>query len=512
MENRCTDRITALNFSMKNPPVKLQKLLLLLLAFVSLNSFAVNQLFNYLGTGSNPKLHLELSANAAQWGTYSIDYQGKGEIPWQKNNPDVWSTWNVKDEKNNYYGTITLKSNGVVAWWDTYSAGAGGRRLDGIHFAPITGTANYQLTVEKIVGADGDGDVGVLPGAGPFPVSPLATPAVYPGTTAPVTLKVLGANIINDAGHSVRIKGMVRPSLEWNKQGQHLSPKDIQTMLTWGANTIRIDMNKRFWLDSKPASTKGSYKQIINAIVHHAIQHNMAVILDLHWVKDGGVEGQSPMASKDSIEFWTQVATDYQHFGTVMFELFNEPFGVPKEVWLNGGMHEGVEYAGYQALYDAVRKTGANNICIINGLDWGYDLSFVNNEFGVKGSNLVYGAHPYADKGESNWTGPGGSFDHNFKGILGKHPIIFTEFGDHVAADYQKGPNGEEEKYKKVYSRIIDFITKNNIHYTAFAWWVENGNPAFPALISDWDGTPVNGGVNIKKDMQGVPGTPINVK
>lgn len=477
------------------------------LFLISLNASAVNTLFNYIGSG-NPRLKLVLAENnGPDWGSFSIDYQGSGQIPWNADDSEQWSPWNVTDDKGNYYGTITLNSDGNTTTYLGYDdRAAKDYRLEGISFVQIGGTKNYQLTVSKVIGIE------PLPDSGPFPDAPVATPAVYPGTTAPVALKVLGENIVNDAGYPIRIKGMVRPSLEWNKQGQHLSPKDIQTMLTWGANTIRIDMNKRFWLDSKPVSTKGSYKQIINAIVHHAIQNNMAVILDLHWVKDGGVEGQSPMASKDSTEFWTQVATDYKDFGTVMFELFNEPYGIPKEVWLNGGMHQGVEYAGYQALYDAVRKTGANNICIINGLDWGYDLSFVNNTFGVKGSNIVYGAHPYADKGRSDWTGPGGSFENNFKGVLRKHPIIFTEFGDHVADDYRKGPHGEAEKYKEVYARILDFITKNNIHYTAFAWWVEPSNPAFPSLISDWDGTAINGGVDIKKDMQSVPGTPINIK
>lgn len=485
--------------------MKLQKLIFLLLAFFSLNSFAVNQLFNYLGTGSNPKLRLELAGNSANRVTYSIDYQQVGDIPSEKPTlspaPIVWSAWNVKDENSKYFGTITLQSNGISTWWDTYVAGEGGRRLDGIHFSPIAGTADYQLTAEKIFGADGDG--GPLSEGGPFPVAPLATPAVYPGTTRPITLKVTGEHIVNDADFPILIKGMVRPSLEWNKQGQHLSAKDIESMRSWGSNAIRIDMNKRFWLDSKPASTKGSYKQIINAIVHYATQNNMAVILDLHWVKDGGEEGQSPMASKDSIEFWTQVAADYKNFGTVMFELFNEPYGVSPEIWLNGGVHEGVEYAGYQAMYDAVRKTGANNICIINGLDWGYDLSFVGHSFGVKGSNLVYGSHPYADKGRADWAGPGGSFDNNFKGVLGKYPLIFTEFGDHVAADYPS-------KYRDVYTRMLDYIVKNKVSYTGFAWWVENGNPAFPTLISDWNGTPLNGGVLVKEDMQLRPGTAIN--
>src|SRR4051794_8731410 len=100
----------------------------------------------------------------------------------------------------------------------------------------------------------------------------------------------------------------------------------------------------------------------------------MAVILDLHWTQYGS---QSPMANKDSIRFWQEVATQYKDFGTVIFELYNEPYGIDTNTWLYGS----VDYAGYQELYNAVRKTGANNLIICGGLDYAYDLSFVNPNF-----------------------------------------------------------------------------------------------------------------------------------
>ena len=119
------------------------------LLLISSNVFAVNQLFNYLGKGSNPTLRLELSANAPGWKTYSIGYQSVGNVPWSAELTKGWSTWNVLDEKNNHYGTITLKSNGVTVGFDAYIGGEG-RYLEGIHFLPVTGTASYQISVDKI--------------------------------------------------------------------------------------------------------------------------------------------------------------------------------------------------------------------------------------------------------------------------------------------------------------------------------------------------------------------------
>nr|ADD71777.1 endo-beta-1,4-glucanase [uncultured bacterium] len=430
---------------------------------------------NYLGTGVNPHLYLTLSDNQPNWGSYTIDYQKSGNIPYDTKNPTKkqWSTWNVHDQNNgegNYYGTITLEATSTGATWVKYVGGEG-YYLEGLHFTYKNNT--YQLTVDKIVGAPS--------GESPFPNTPLATPAVYENTNTPVVLRVEGNRIVNDRGNTVILKGMVRPSLEWNPQGEYLSEKDILNMVKWGINTIRLDLNQNYWFQSGPVDEMGSYKQIINAIVYHAIEHDMAIILDLHWTENGH---QSNMANKDSIRFWKEVAADYKDFGTVIFELFNEPVNIDKNVWLHGNS----TYAGHQELYDAVRSTGAQNICLVNGIDWGYNLSFVNSSFHVTGENIAYGSHPY------NRT----SFGNNFDGVLGVYPLIFTEFGTNQLSNF---PNG----YQQYYQAVIDFIVAHDVSYTGFAWWVEASNPAFPALIKDWDGTPQYGGQMIHDDLKANP-------
>lgn len=460
---------------------------------ISTSSAFAATLGNYIGTGSNPNIRLELSANGAGWNTYNIGYKGTGNVPYSSDTTKQWSSWNVKDENNKYYGTLTLNSDGKTVSFSKYSAPspATGYYLTGIKLNLKSGL--YQLTVDKInMPADA--------ATGPFPDAPLATPATYTGTSTPIVLSVSGPNIVNDKGKTILLKGLVRPSLEWNNQGQYLSVTDVQNMRNWAnSNVLRINLNQDYWFASAPATTKGSYKQIINALVYYAIQNNMAVILDLHWINGRQIN----MADKQSIIFWQQVAWDYKDFGTVMFELYNEP-AVDKNVWLNGNS----QYAGYQQLYDAVRGTGAQNIVIANGSDWGYDVSFVNDSFKIKGANIVYGSHPYCEKGADNYKGPGGSLANNFKGILGKYPIIMTEFGVNQSSYY---PNN----YQAIYQRNLDYINSNNISYTGFAWWVDSDPQrvnAFPDIIKDWNGTPLNGGILIQNDMKAKPGTPVNTQ
>lgn len=451
--------------------LKIRSLFLIFISLsVMLSSAYAAQLTNYLGTGQNPKLVLELSANAQKWQSFTIDYRQSGNIP------NDWSTWNIKDETH-YYGTITLHSDNTLVTWDNYVTDQSGFYLEGIHLSQVTAGV-YTLSVDKI-----HQNIG----SGPFPNTPLAKPATYSDGT-PMKLSVNNNHIINNHGKTILLKGVVRPSLEWNSQGQYLNPHDLEIMHTkWNANVIRLDLNQNFWFASADKSTAGSYKQIIDAIIYYATQNHMAVILDLHWTENGH---QNPMANKESIRFWKEVAGEYKNFGTVIFELFNEPFGVEPNVWLKGNAN----YAGYQELYDVVRSVGADNICIVNGLDYGYDLSFVNNDFRVTGTNIVYGSHPYNAKGSD------GGFEKNFQGVIGKYPLIFTEFGSNNSADY---PN----QYEPIYTRILAATNQMQISYTAFAWWVEPGNPAFPTIIADWDGTPVNGGKLIKNDMQVFPGT-----
>jgi len=80
-----------------------------------------------------------------------------------------------------------------------------------------------------------------------------------------------------------------------------------------------------------------------------------------------------------------------------MFELFNEPQMMLSsnysgrsgaDVWLSGGQ---VSYGltrwtapGMQALYDAVRSTGAENVVLVDGMEWSSDLRMLMMGYALK--------------------------------------------------------------------------------------------------------------------------------
>ncbi|KTC98627.1 glycoside hydrolase family 5 protein [Legionella erythra] len=474
--------------------------------WLSSTAYAAQQsLCNYLGTGSQPNLTLQLQANGGNsWGHYRAGYgncqtdAGAG-IPTHPQADKQWSVWNIYDENNNYYGTLTLLNNGSNVRFEQYSNEAKtGYYIDGLDVKQEPHNPNQWIIrvsdKGKIVTPDKPAD------AGPFANTPRATPAVYAlNTGKPYILTVKGNQIVDNEGNVIMIRGMARPSLEWNKQGQFLSEDDLLNMKKWGANTIRLSLKQKSWLESESVDVKGSYKQIVDALIYHATQNGMAVIIDLHWLDK---DGQDNMAFKrSSVQFWQDVARQYKDYGTVMFELFNEPV-IDKDVWLKGN----ATYVGYQELVDAIRATGANNICIVNGTEWGFNLDFVNASdnyhYAIKGENIVYGAHPYQRSYEQ--------ISASLQGVINKYPVIFTEFGDNIRAHFPATSKDTiPDTYKQSYTAILKYIGDHQIHYTAWAWWVEDGKPDFPTLIADWAGTPLNGGVLVKQAMEVNPGTPL---
>ena len=182
------------------------------------------------------------------------------------------------------------------------------------------------------------------------------------------------------------------------------------------------------------------------------------------------------MADANSVTFWKEIAAKYKDRPSILFELYNEPHDVSWDVWLSGGV--AFTAAGMQQLYAAVRGTGANNIVIAGGLAWASDLSGVAAH-AIQGTNVVYNAHIY-DTGSS--TPPAGGWasgwDHNFGSLSAAYPLISTEFGTMDCST-------------TFVSQLIAYFDSHRMSWTAWAWYP--GGCSFPAIVSDWNGTPAMG-------------------
>jgi hypothetical protein len=108
---------------------------------------------------------------------------------------------------------------------------------------------------------------------------------------------------------------------------------------------------------------------------------------------------QTQMANMDhSVAFWSSVASTFMANSAVMFSLYNEPYfyalSSPQDEWsalmrggtfsyypATSGTHNyknitvAWSSAGMQTLLDAVRGTGATNVVLISGVEFGNNLS-----------------------------------------------------------------------------------------------------------------------------------------
>lgn len=290
---------------------------------------------------------------------------------------------------------------------------------------------------------------------------------------------VQGPNIYDANGQVHHFHGVDRTALEWSSTGYNNSLADYQLMVSaWHANTVRIALNQDFWL-AGAAQHDPNYPAFVAQNVAWAEQAGMDVILDLHWNDKGDLSNTSPgqqrMADVNSVEFWREVATAYKNDPRVLFELYNEPHDITWDVWLGGGdSGEGWTVHGMQELYDTVRGTGANNLVLIGGLDWAYDLSGVATHR-VNGTNIVYATHPYY---YNNTARPPSDWDRGFGYLTATDPVIATEFGTLDCGT-------------AYVDSFLSYADAHNMSWTAWAWWP--GGCGYPSLIADWSGAPLAG-------------------
>ncbi len=295
-----------------------------------------------------------------------------------------------------------------------------------------------------------------------------------------------------------RFTGIARSGLEsWHRGDDRLidpqlAREDFRNIRSWGANVVRIPLNPSFWL-STAGGYDPNYRALVDSTVKRAKENGLDVILDMHFSDRGNPEQKSyaleRMAdAQHAIPFWREVAARYKDDGRVMFELYNEPHDISWSTWRNGGPSgDGYMTAGYQQLYDAVRGTGARNLVIVNGLNWGFDLGEAEHHM-IDGYNVIYGSHVYdwPEKQPPAW-------DAAFGYLTARVPVMIGEFGTmNCGVPY--------------YQAVMDYADQKNIHWVAWAWYAPPADRqdlkcTFAALISSWDGTPTEMGAAVRAKL-----------
>ena len=304
-----------------------------------------------------------------------------------------------------------------------------------------------------------------------------------------VELHVAGNQLKTPEDKVVVLQGVCVDSLEWSATGENILHSISLAIDQWGANVIRLPVKEDFWFGRSPYQHDGGqhYRKLIDTAVEAAATRGGYLVLDLHCF------GAATEAYR---EFWKDAAGHFKNNPAVLFELMNEPHSITWEIWRNGGeivaqKSKDVNAAenkekvttkiavGMQTLLETVRATGAHNIVIAGGLDWGYDLGGILEGFALQdsaeGHGIVYSSHVYPWK--SDWN-------NKFLKVADKHPLFIGEVG--CMPTPMPWQNGKTEDPKTWAPDMLGVMQKHNLNWTAFSF-----HPSCtPNAILDWTYAP----------------------
>ena len=328
----------------------------------------------------------------------------------------------------------------------------------------------------------------------------------------------MGAKVMDKNGHQHLFRGLDRPSLEFSCSGDIQNDEYQVMQLEWNANVVRLALNQDCWLnDSSNTVYSPNYATIVDDQVQGAISAGLDIILDLHWSDQGSYSEaatcfkaqncQQDMADAHSLTFWQQIAAKYASNPNVIFELYNEPHVggyMPQSAdwttWLNGGTSSGYPVVGMQQLYTAVRAVAPNNLIIVGGLAWAYDLSGVPSH-AVTGTNILYATHPYDTSTNPNPAG----WTQYFGSLSATYPIIATEFGARNSGQPSMcSPSFDTSFIQYANGKASGSNPSNELSWTAWAFYFTT-SCTFPPLLADSQFTPNAPGLVVQSALMAGP-------
>jgi hypothetical protein len=318
--------------------------------------------------------------------------------------------------------------------------------------------------------------------------------AAAPAPRAP-GLRAAGNRIVDENGKQVVLHGANRSGSEFACVGGYgffdgpVDVASIAAMKAWNINAVRVPLNEDCWLGINGVSgaySGASYQNAIAGYVTLLLANGMHPILDLHWNAPGAelATGQQPMADMDHAPaFWTSVATRFKSSGSVILELYNEPWPDDDQdttaawtCWRDGGSCPSVpfEVAGMQTLVDAVRATGATNLLLLGGVEYSNALSqWLAFKPSDPLNNLAAAWHVYQGNACSDTT----CYDQVASPVARSFPIVATEIGDSSCDG-------------AFMSSIMTWLDTQGQSYSAWTWNAWGSDCSSYSLISDYAGTP----------------------
>jgi hypothetical protein len=293
-----------------------------------------------------------------------------------------------------------------------------------------------------------------------------------------------------DSGRRLVLQGVGRSGSEYEcltGKAIFVGPVDrgsIEALLRWKVNVVRIPLNEDCWLGLKrisKATSGAAYVAAISAYVSQLDRAHIYADLDLHWSAPGDslADGQQEMPDASHSQlFWTEVARTFRTYSNVLFEPYNEPYGVPWQCWEYGCVvparagQSSYRAVGMQALVDTIRAQGTCAPILLDGLGHASDFS------GWRSHEPQDPCHAIAAAWHAYGYSPCTVRCHIETPVddVSGTPLVLTEFGElDCGGTYVKA--------------LLDEIGPLGIGHIAWAWDTFRGCGG-PSLIMNYDGDP----------------------
>lgn len=262
-------------------------------------------------------------------------------------------------------------------------------------------------------------------------------------------LKIKNGLVVDKNNKPFQLKGVSSHGINWDVGYPYVNKASLQTLRDkWGANCFRVAMYTEEY-NGYCNTDSNSKKQLLSTIdtaVKSAKSLGMYVIIDWHILSDGNPNNHKKAAKV----FFKNMSSKYKKYGNVLYEICNEPNGVP---W-----SKVKSYANY--VIPAIREN-ASNIIIVGTPNWCQDVDIASKSKITGYKNIAYSLHFYAATHKD---------DYRKKlqiAVNNKLPVICTEFSGCDAS----GNGGVDETSANAWIKLLD---KNHIGYVC--WSLSNKN------------------------------------
>jgi endoglucanase len=321
------------------------------------------------------------------------------------------------------------------------------------------------------------------------PDAPVATPQPPPASVAQPVQSKTGSRF-----HGVNLSGAdftssALPGVEGRDYGWP-THAEVDYFTGKGVNTFRIGF---LWERMQPkayGALNATYAAKLDDLVAYATSHGANVILNPQNFARyyGNLVGSSAVPNAVFADFWKRMSTRYSPNARVMFNLVNEPNGLPTEQWVGAA----------NAAIAAIRGTGATNLIHVPGNNWTGAYSWSDSWYGTpnakamlnikdSGNNFVYEVHQYLDSSSGGKTGDCVS------GTIGSERL--ENFVAWLRANGKKGfvgefAGGNNPTCNAAVTDMIDSMEDAADVLEGWLWWGggPRWSPGYPFAIDPKDG------------------------